>query len=94
MPKSHASPSLGIYLAVFAGLLALTALTAWLSTLDLGPFGLPTALAIAMGKGSLVAHFFMHLRGSTGITKAYAYAGIVMLVLLMGLTIGDALTRG
>ena len=52
------------YLAIFAALMVLTAVTVGVSYLDLSVT--PTilvALAIATGKAALVAMFFMHLKG-------------------------------
>ncbi len=44
------------------GLLALTLLTVWAASIDVGNLNIWIALAIAVLKGSLVVMFFMHLR--------------------------------
>ena len=90
---SETSSSPRIYFGVFGALLALTALTAAVAYLDLGSFNVVAALTIAAAKALLVAIFFMHLRGSSRLLWLYAGAGLLWLMLLMALTLNDALTR-
>jgi cytochrome c oxidase subunit 4 len=92
-PTSPHAGSLPIYLAVFAALLAGTALTVYVSTLDLGPANLLLALAIAGLKALLVALYFMHLKDESHRTWLFAGAGLYWLLILVALTFADTDTR-
>ena len=82
-----------VYLAVAAALLVLLALTYAISHIDLGPFNIVVALVIAFVKMILVVLFFMEVRWSSRLTWIVAGAGLFWLVILIGLTLGDYLTR-
>ncbi|HWW16191.1 MAG TPA: cytochrome C oxidase subunit IV family protein [Candidatus Dormibacteraeota bacterium] len=91
--NSKSSP-LPTYFAVFFALLAGTALTVYASTLDLGKFNAAVALTIASIKATLVALFFMHIKGaSEKLTKLVVVAALFFLLLLLGLTMTDYATR-
>ncbi len=85
MSVGHAPHAVQVrgYLAVFGALMVLTLITVGVSYLQLSTT--PTillALAIATGKASLVAMFFMHLKGE----RAMIYWPLVLtLVLVVGL---------
>lgn len=82
------------YLAVFAALLALTALTTAIAFVDLGGVGnVAVALSIAIVKAALVALYFMHLRYSSRLTMVFAAAGIFWLGIMIALTLSDYLSR-
>jgi cytochrome c oxidase subunit 4 len=90
---SKSSP-LPTYFAVFFTLLAGTALTVYASTLDLGKFNAAVALTIASIKATLVALFFMHIKGaSEKLTKLVVITALFFLLLLLGLTMTDYATR-
>jgi len=89
----HVVP-LRVYLAVFAALLVGTAVTVLVAYQDLGPLNTVVALAIAGVKALLVALYFMHLRWASRLTWLFAAAGIVWLVLMLGLTFADFESRG
>jgi cytochrome c oxidase subunit 4 len=77
----------GIALLVLAGVSLL------LSRAALGAFAVPVALAIAVLKASVVAAVFMEVaRERVSIHVAVA-TGIGMLILLVGLTVADVVTR-
>lgn len=60
----HGGHSIKPYLAVFAALMVLTVVTVAVSKLDLSrPMALFVGISIAAVKASLVALFFMHLKG-------------------------------
>lgn len=83
------------YIYVWIALMVLTALTAGLSRIDLGPWSAPVAMAIASTKALLVALFFMHLRYEhSRIVWVWAVAGVFWLALLFFLTLTDFVTRG
>jgi cytochrome c oxidase subunit 4 len=87
--------SVKTYLAVFAALLALTALTTAIAFVDLGGVGnVAVALSVAIVKAALVALYFMHLRHSTPLTVIFAGAGLFWLGLLIVLTLSDYISRG
>jgi len=75
-------------------LLALLAATWVIAYVDLGPFNLIVALAVAMTKAILIALFFMHIKGSSRVLHLAAVAGVIWLLFLISLTLGDYLTRG
>ncbi|MGA7920254.1 MAG: cytochrome C oxidase subunit IV family protein [Candidatus Acidiferrales bacterium] len=85
-----------IYVAVFIGLLCLTALTTGVAFVDLGRAELNTvvALVIAVVKMLLVVLFFMHVKYSPGLTKIVVVTGFFFLAILISLTLADELTRG
>jgi cytochrome c oxidase subunit 4 len=91
--NDHA-PTRGVYFAVFAALMVLTALTYGVATLDLGPLNDVVALAVAVTKAVLVVLFFMHVRHSTRMTKLTLVAGVFWLGILLALTLSDYLARG
>ena len=81
------------YLLIGAALWGLLALTVLAHFSHLGPFSLVVSLAIAIAKAGLVAAVFMHLRRGDAIARLFAATGLFWLVLLMGLTLSDFLTR-
>jgi cytochrome c oxidase subunit 4 len=86
--------SVRVYFAVFGALMALTALTIFAATRDLGAFNTVVAMVIACTKAVLVVLYFMHVRYSTKLTWAVIAGGFLWLVLLLLMTLSDYLTRG
>ena len=60
MSEHHITP-LRTYLIIASLLLFLSAVTVWVSYVDLGPLNIVVAMLVATVKASLVAFFFMHL---------------------------------
>ncbi len=86
--------SVRTYITVWIALLILTLTTAGIAFIDLGgDLNSIVALTIAVCKALLVILYFMHLRYSTRLTWVFAGAGIFWLILLLGGTINDVLTR-
>ncbi len=83
-----------VYFLVFATLIAMTWVTAWVSTVDLGRLNIFVALSIAIFKASLVILFFMHVKYGTKLTKMMVLAGIYWLLLLLFIAMCDLWTRG
>jgi len=83
-----------VYFAVFAALIVLTWVTAWVSTVDLGRLNIVVALSIAVCKASLVVMFFMHVKYGTRLTKMIVLCGLFWLMLLLFITMADIWTRG
>jgi cytochrome c oxidase subunit 4 len=86
--------SVKTYVLVFLGLICLTVATTAVAFVDLGPFSVVAALAIAVCKALLVALFFMHVRHSTKLTRLVVLGGLLWLAILLLLTMGDMMTRG
>jgi len=83
-----------VYWKNCATLMALFALTWSIGYVDLGLFNLVVALAIAITKALLVAMFFMHIKGSSRILHLAAAVGVIWLIIMLSLTLGDYFTRG
>ena len=95
------------YYIIFFTLLVMTALTAYLSTVDFatlpGFSSLPElikpklngaiALCIAIFKASLVILYFMHAKYSSRLTKLVIVGAFFWLGILLFLTLGDYITR-
>jgi len=79
--------------AVWLALLALTALTVWVSRLDLGVNRVWGALAIASLKGGLVIAFFMHMKYEGRLLRWLLFVALVTLAIFIGLTFTDLLYR-
>jgi cytochrome c oxidase subunit 4 len=92
MGSEHIAP-VRLYVTVFACLLALTALTTAVAFADLGRASTVIMLAIAVTKATLVALFFMHLWWSERLTRLVVGGALAWLLLLVGLTLADVLTR-
>ena len=96
---THHIVSTRMYFGVFAALLVLTALTVVASLYDLGGGRLHyanaiVAFTIALSKATLVVLYFMHVRYSSRLTWVFLGAGVFWLLILIGLTLSDVLTRG
>jgi cytochrome c oxidase subunit IV len=82
------------YAVVFASLLALTLLTTGAAFIDLGGgLNALVAIAIAVFKAVLVILYFMHVRYSDRLTWVFVAAGFFFLLILIGGTMDDLLTR-
>jgi cytochrome c oxidase subunit 4 len=86
--------SVKTYALVFAALIFLTVATTAVAFVDMGPFSVVIALAIAVCKMLLVALFFMHVRHSTHLTRLVVLGGLLWLAILLLLTMGDMMSRG
>ncbi len=82
------------YFFVFVALIVLTVVTTLVSFVDLGRFSVVVALVIAVCKMLLVALFFMHIRYSPRLTQLVVGGGMLWLLILITLTMGDFATRG
>jgi len=86
--------SVKTYGLVFFGLIVATVLTTAVAFVDLGPFSVVAALAIAVVKMLLVALFFMHVRHSDKMTRIVLFAGLLWLGIMIFFTLADFTTRG
>ena len=82
-----------VYILVWAALVVLTAATYGISYLDLGIYNAVAALVIASVKASLVALFFMHLKGEKRLVWAFALFPLGFLALIILGTLSDTYFR-
>jgi len=73
----------------WSALMLLLAVTTGSAFLPLGSFNLVVSLAIALAKALIVLLFFMELRGSAGLVRAFAAAGFFWLLIMIVLTGAD-----
>jgi cytochrome c oxidase subunit 4 len=86
--------SVRAYLIVWASLIILTLTTTGIAFVDLGAqWNTVAALLIAVAKSTLVILYFMHLRYSGRLTWVFAGAGLFWLLILLGGTLDDYVTR-
>ena len=78
---------------IWAILLAFTLTTVLVARIELGPWNVVAALAIAVVKASLVAWFFMNVRHAKGMTRIFVVAGLLWLGILLFGTLTDYLSR-
>jgi cytochrome c oxidase subunit IV len=79
-----------VLLAVFAALMALTAITVAVSYFNFGALNLMVALGVATIKAALVALWFMHLRYENGLNAFIFLVGVVFLGLFLIITMLDS----
>ena len=83
-----------VYLRTGVALLVLLGATWGIAYINLGPFNLIVALGVAITKTIIIALFFMHIKGSSRLLHLAAVAGLIWLLFLISLTLGDYYTRG
>jgi cytochrome c oxidase subunit IV len=94
MSAHSTSSSLKTYFGIWIALLVGTYATYKAAFLNLAPFNAAIALTIASIKATLVALFFMHIKGaSEKLTKLVVLCAIFFLLILLGLTMSDYATR-
>jgi cytochrome c oxidase subunit 4 len=83
-----------LYYSIWIGLLILTATTVGVAHIDLGPWNIVVALAIASIKAVLVILFFMHVKyTSEKMTKVIIVSALFWLLILLALSLSDYATR-
>lgn len=90
--SAHPEP-IALYLKIFAALLILTAITVVTAYIDFGILNIVITLAIAGLKTVLILLFFMHLRHSHHLVKAFTGVGFLWLGLMVAILMSDYLTR-
>ena len=93
MSLEHIVP-IRTYLIIFVALVVGTALTTAIAYVDLGALNVVVMLLIAFTKATLVVLFFMHVKFTSRLTQLAAASGFAWLLILIGLTLSDVLTRG
>lgn len=87
-PHVHVLP-LSLYWGVFGLLLVLTVLTVAVTKIELGPFSLAVAMAIAVVKATLVLMIFMHLWYDHKLNLLMASTSFLFLSIFIVLTMFD-----
>jgi cytochrome c oxidase subunit IV len=78
---------------VWATLVIFTGITSAVSYIELGPWNVVVALAIAVTKASLVVWVFMGVRYTTTLTRLFVVAGLVWLSIMILITYSDYNSR-
>jgi cytochrome c oxidase subunit IV len=86
-------PPVRTYVATWAALMLLLALSCASAFVPLGAFNSIVNFAVAAAKALLVAVFFMHLLHASSLTRIFAAVALFMLALLFGLSSADYATR-
>jgi cytochrome c oxidase subunit IV len=86
---AHVTP-VWLLVAVFGGLMVLTALTVAAAQVDLGNLNLYLALGIAVTKASLVVLFFMHLLWDRPFNSMIFIGCLLFVSLFIGITLTDS----
>jgi cytochrome c oxidase subunit IV len=99
MSREHSENTMHIvplrtYLKVAAALLVFTAITVFVSTIQLGGWNVVVALLIASIKAILVALIFMHLLYDKKIYMIILTVAVLMLATFITLTMFDTMERG
>ncbi len=91
--EEHHITSYKTYILIWILLMILTAVTVYVSYIDVGIFNIVVAMSVASVKAAVVALFFMHLKFEDSITWGFALFPLALLALLIGMTIIDTFTR-
>lgn len=86
-------PKVKTLVLVWATLVVLTGTTSAVSYVELGPWNVVVALAIAVIKASLVVWIFMGVRYTTSLTRLFVVAGLVWLSIMILITFSDYTSR-
>jgi cytochrome c oxidase subunit IV len=81
-------------LFTFGALLFLLGATVWAAYLPVGVLHFPVAMMISTLKAMLIGIFFMHLMESRRTTVVVAFASLLWLGIMIGLTLCDYWSRG
>jgi cytochrome c oxidase subunit 4 len=93
MSEHHVVP-VRTYVAIFAALMVFTAITVAVAFFDLGALNNVVMISIAVVKATLVVMYFMHVRYSTQLIPMVVVGGVFFLLVLLGITMSDYVTRG
>ena len=92
-PHAHVIP-LWVYWGVFFALLGLTVATVAVILVDLGPFNIVVALAIAVAKATLVGAIFMHLWWDELLNTVIVLLSLVFMSIFLMFCLIDENSRG
>lgn len=80
-------------ITVWLGLMCLTALTVWVSTVDFGFLHVLVAMIVATVKAGLVIFWFMHIKYESLTIRAMVYLAFVILGIFLSFTFFDVAYR-
>lgn len=89
----HSIPSVRTYVLVWLTLTIMTFVTYYVAQIELGAWNIVVALLIALFKMMLVIMFFMNVKAESPLTKLFAFAGFFWMILLLGQTLIDYISR-
>jgi cytochrome c oxidase subunit 4 len=89
MQSEHKPVGYGIYLLVWLGLLALTAVTVTVAGINFGGLTVTTALLIASVKSYLVLKIFMHLGAEQKAFKIFVLVALFFILISFILLFSD-----
>ncbi len=93
---SHEKPHIvnyGFYILILLVLIAFTAVSVYVTTIDLGPLATFTALALASIKSILVLMYFMHLKFDQPIYRIMFILVIAIFIVVIMITFSDYIFR-
>jgi cytochrome c oxidase subunit IV len=90
----HEPASLVTYIGTFLALMVLTVITVIAGFQNFGVWNTPIALGIAVTKAAMVVLIFMHAYHSSPVTKLVIVASVFFLVIMIGMTLSDYISRG
>lgn len=79
----------GTYFLIWFGLIILTAITVFVSGMDLGRLSIYAALCVALAKTGLVLYFFMHLKYEQRFFQVMLLVAVITLAIFIGFTFFD-----
>lgn len=82
------------YALIWVVLLILALATTLIGRMDLGPFNMPIAIAIATTKAALIVAFFMQAKIESRLIWVIIGGGVIWVLIMMSNTLGDYVTRG
>lgn len=85
----HKPQNYGVYLLVWLGLLALTALTVTVAGINFGALTVTTALTVASVKSYLVLKIFMHLGAEQKAFKIFVIVALFFIIISFVLLFSD-----
>lgn len=87
--SEHKPHGYGIYLLVWLGLLALTAVTVSVAGINFGGLTVTTALLVASVKSYLVLKIFMHLGAEQKAFKVFVIVALIFIIISFVLLFSD-----
>ncbi len=89
--SEHAGPTTKVFLSVWIGLVALTAIEVWLGYVQLAPLMMLVALlGLSLVKAAMIIGYFMHLRYERFSLALWLVPATVICMCLMAIMFPDA----
>jgi cytochrome c oxidase subunit 4 len=91
---SQPAASRKAYSLIWIALLVLALITTLIGYLNLGPFNMPIAIAIATAQAALIVMFFMEAKAESRVIHIIIAGGVIWILIMISNTLGDYVTRG